>query len=118
MRVQIQQPLQQLLPKNPSRILRQLRILLNQLKQIPTRTVLKDDPQMVPGLVPIGEFQNVDMVQVVENTYFVENFLAAAFFDGFDSDVLNALLFATFVDDGVLSAPNFLVYVVVVHMPA
>ena len=42
--------------------LRQLLVLLDQLEQVTASTVLKDDPQVVPGLVPIVEFEDVPIL--------------------------------------------------------
>ena len=55
------------------RLLGQLFVLFNQLKQVATGTVLKNDPKMVSGLVPIVELENVSVLQVVEDSNLQRN---------------------------------------------
>jgi len=52
-------------------LFRQNFVLINQLVQIATSTILKYDPEVIPSLVPVEEFQNMAIFQVVENSYFV-----------------------------------------------
>jgi hypothetical protein len=40
--------------------------LLNELEEVATSAVLKNDPKMIPRLVPVEEFQYVSVLQVVE----------------------------------------------------
>ena len=49
---------------------------------------------MIPRFVPILEFQNVGMVEIVENSELVENLFSAVFFERFDGDVLDGLFLA------------------------
>ena len=65
--MQVVQPLREISSKLPDRVFWQLLVQLNHLKQVSTRTVLEDDPQVVPRLVPIVEFQNVPVLQIVED---------------------------------------------------
>jgi len=57
-------------------VFRQLLVLFNQLKQISTSTVLKNNPKMVSGLVPVEELKDVPVFEVVENPDFVQYFLS------------------------------------------
>lgn len=71
-----------------------LLVLLNHLKQVSPGTVLEDNPEVVPGLVPIEELENVPVFQIVENSHLVEHFLSAVLFDGLHCHVLDSFLFA------------------------
>lgn len=101
MRVQIKQPLQQILAKRLHdvfwdlgilnlKILEKMNhyefVLFDELHQIASRAVFKNDPQMISGFVPIVEFEDIEMVQIIQNfdlgmlfsfnrkwTYLVEN---------------------------------------------
>ena len=53
--VQVIQALSQVTTKLLDSCLRQLFILLDQLEQISTGTILKDNPKMVPCLIPVVE---------------------------------------------------------------
>jgi len=44
-----------------------LLLLFDELKQISSGTVLKNDPQMIPGLIPVKELQYVPVLKVVED---------------------------------------------------
>ncbi len=46
-------------------------VLLDELKQVGARAVLENDPEMVPGLVPVVELEDVGMVEVVEDPQLV-----------------------------------------------
>ncbi len=45
---------------------RNLFVLLEKVEEVPARTILEDDPEMVAGLVPVIELEHVGVVQVVE----------------------------------------------------
>ena len=66
--MQVVQTLCKISTKLLNRVFRQYLVLLNQLEQITTSTILKNDPQMVPGLIPVVELEDVPVFQVVENT--------------------------------------------------
>ena len=66
-RMQVVKALRKISSKLSDRVFWQLLIQLDHLKQVPTRTVLEDDPQVVPRLVPIVEFQNVPVLQIVKD---------------------------------------------------
>lgn len=40
--------------------------MLDELEEVTTSAVLKNDPQMIPRLVPVEEFQYMSVLQVVE----------------------------------------------------
>ena len=42
--------------------------LLNKLKEVSTCTILKDDPEMVPCLVPVEEAQYMPVFKVMKDT--------------------------------------------------
>jgi hypothetical protein len=42
--------------------------LFNQLKEVPSGTVFEDNPEVVTSFIPIVEFEDIDMVEVDENS--------------------------------------------------
>ena len=46
-----------------------LLFLFNELKEVSSGAVLKDDPEMVPRLVPVEEAEDVSVLQVVKDTH-------------------------------------------------
>ena len=44
-------------------------VLLNHLIQIPSSAVLKNNPQMVSSFIPVEEFQDVSVLEVVKDTH-------------------------------------------------
>ena len=54
-------------------LLGELLVLLDHLEQVAARAVLKDDPQMVPRLVPVVELEDVPVLQVVENAHLTKS---------------------------------------------
>ena len=42
-------------------------ILFDQLHEIPSRTIFKNNPQMISRFVPIVEFQYIELVQIIQN---------------------------------------------------
>ena len=70
-------------------------ILLDQLEQVSSGTVFKNDPQVVARFVPVKEFQNVSVLKVVKDTNFVQHLLASVFLDRLDRYVVDRLLLAT-----------------------
>lgn len=70
---------------------------------------------MVPGLVPIVKLQDVSILKTVEDTYLIEYLLSSVLLDGFDSDVVDGLLFSTLVNNRVLAFADLLVDMEIVH---
>jgi hypothetical protein len=50
--------------------------LLNKLKEVSTSAILKDDPEMVPCLVPVKEAQYMPVFKVMKDTHLNRIFLA------------------------------------------
>ena len=61
LRMQIAQPFQHLVCKLLHSIFRQLLVLLEQALQVSADAVLQDDPEVIAGLVPVVELQDVRM---------------------------------------------------------
>lgn len=70
-------------------------ILFDQLEEIAASTVLKDDPEMIPGFIPVEEAEDMPVLQVVENSNFIQHFLAPILLHRFYSNVVDRLFFPT-----------------------
>jgi hypothetical protein len=46
-----------------------LLLLLDKLKEITACTVLKNDPQMIPRLIPVEEAEYMSVLQIVKDTH-------------------------------------------------
>ena len=88
--VQVVETLGQVSTKLLDRLLGQLFVLFNQLKQVATGTVLKNDPKMVSGLIPIVELENVSVLQVVEDSNLQTNNQSCISFNFKDYDMQDA----------------------------
>lgn len=69
--MQVVQPLSEVSAELLYGAFRQLFVLLDELEQVTTGAVLKNDPQMIPSLVPIVELENVPIFEVVEDSNLV-----------------------------------------------
>ena len=67
--MKVVQALRQISSKLLDGLLGQFLILLHQLKKITASAILKDDPQVVPGLIPVIKFQDVSILQVVKDAH-------------------------------------------------
>ena len=67
--MEIVETLSQISAKLLYRLFRKLLILFDQLEEITSSTVLKDDPEMVPGLIPVVEFENVSVLEIMEDSH-------------------------------------------------
>ena len=93
--MQIVQSLRQVTTKLFNRLLRKFFVLLDQLVQIAAGAVLKDDPEMVSRLIPVVKFEDVSVLETVEDAHLVQHFLASVFLDRLDSDIVDRLFLAT-----------------------
>ena len=55
-------------------ILREILVLFDDLIQIATGAVLEDDPEMVPSLIPVVEFEHVPVLEVVEDSNLINRY--------------------------------------------
>lgn len=108
-------------------------VLLNELHEISSRTVLEQNPKVVFGFIPGDEFHDVRVVHVVDDLHFIENSLLPTFVKALHRHVLDGFLLPSllpsspidvrngrqaigdFVDDRELAFADFLVNIVVVH---
>ena len=72
-----------------------LLVLLDQLKQVTSGTVFKNNPQMVSRFVPVKKLQDVSIFQVVEDTNFIQDFLSSVLLYRLYSNIVYCLLLAT-----------------------
>lgn len=54
-------------PKLLDGLFGQYLVLLDKLEQVTASTILKDDPQVVPGLVPVVELEDVPVFQIMKD---------------------------------------------------
>jgi hypothetical protein len=80
-------------------VFREFFILFDELAEISTGTVLKDNPKMVPGLVPIVELEDVSVFESMEHPNFVVYFLPPTLFNRFHSHIVDGLLLSSLVDN-------------------
>ena len=57
--MQVVEPLSKISTELLNRGFGKLLVLLDKLEQITTRTILKDDPEVIPRFIPIVELENV-----------------------------------------------------------
>ena len=48
---------------------RQLLVLFDKLEKVTTSAVLKDNPQMVPSFIPVVEFEDMSVLQIVKDSH-------------------------------------------------
>ena len=96
--MKVRQPFNELVCELSYCFLGQALVLLNKLVEVSTRAIFKNDPEMVAGLVPIVELEDILVLQVVEDADFVHQLAAARALDRLDRDVLDALLDSALVD--------------------
>ena len=77
--MQIVQSLRQISSKLFHSIFGQLFVLFNQLEQIATGTIFKNDPEMVPRFIPVKKLEYVSVFKIVEDSDFVQNLFASVF---------------------------------------
>jgi len=54
----------------------QLFVLFDQLQKITASAILKDDPQVVPRLIPVVKLEDVSILEIVEDSYLNQKFNA------------------------------------------
>jgi len=65
------------------------------LEEVATSTVLEDDPEVIPGFIPVEEAEDMPVLQVVENSNFIQYFFAPILLHRFHSNVIDRLFFPT-----------------------
>jgi len=79
--VQIVQSLCQISPKFLDGFFRQLSVLLNELEEIASSAVLKNDPKVISGFVPVIEIQDMPILETMEYPDFIEYLFSSILFN-------------------------------------
>jgi len=79
--VQIVQSLRQISPKFLDGFFRQLSVLLDELEEIASSTVLKNDPKMISGFVPVIELQDMPILETVKDPDFIKYLFSSILFN-------------------------------------
>jgi hypothetical protein len=79
--VQIVQSLRQISAKFLDGFFRQLSVLLDELEEITSSTVLKNDPKMISGFVPVIELQDMPILETMEDPDFIEYLFSSILFN-------------------------------------